>query len=51
MTTGICCVPGLVFEAPADLEAVHVRHHDVEQNEIALGPFADRPKLPRRSSP
>ena len=26
--------PGIELEAPQDLEAVHVRHHDVEQDQV-----------------
>ncbi len=33
------------FQPPADLEAVHVRHHDVEQHDVALGAFADLQRL------
>ena len=35
--------PGL--EAAADLEAVHVRHHHVEQHDVALRALADRERL------
>ncbi len=33
------------LEAPAHLEAVHVRHHHVEQHEVAFGALADRQRL------
>ena len=33
------------LEAAADLEAVHVRHHHVEQHEIAFGALAERQRL------
>ncbi len=29
------------LELAADLEAVHVRHHDVEQHDVAFGALAD----------
>ena len=33
------------LEPPAHFEAVHVRHHDVEQDEVAFGALADRQRL------
>ena len=35
----------LGLEAAADLEAVHVRHHHVEQHDVALRALADRQRL------
>ena len=37
------------LEPPAHFEAVHVGHHDVEQDEVAFGALADRQRLLRRS--
>ena len=34
MMTGTCAVAGSLLDAPADLEAVHARHHDVEQHHV-----------------
>ncbi len=36
--TGMCWVRGLRFQPAADLEAVHARHHHVEQDDV--GAFA-----------
>ncbi len=36
ITTGTCAVRGFGLDAAADLEAVHARHHDVEQNDVGL---------------
>ena len=33
------------LEPAADLEAVHVRHHHVEQDDVAFGALADRQRL------
>ena len=33
------------LEPAADLEAVHVRHHDVEQHDVAFGALAERQRL------
>ena len=33
------------LEPAADLEAVHVRHHHVEQHDVAFGALADRQRL------
>jgi hypothetical protein len=33
------------LELAADLEAVHVRHHDVEQHDVAFGALAQRQRL------
>ena len=41
---------GIGLEPPADLEAVHVRHHYVEQHDVAFGALADRQRVARRSS-
>ena len=45
MITGIWCVAGSALEPAAHLEAVHVRHHDVEQHEVAFRALADRQRL------
>lgn len=36
---------GIGLEAAADLEAVHVGHHDVEQDDVAFGAGTDRQRL------
>ena len=45
MTTGMWWVAGLALEPPAHLEAVHVGHHHVEQDDVAFGALADRERL------
>ena len=45
MTTGICAVSGRVLEPPADLEAVHAGHHDVEQDDVAQALLAERQRV------
>jgi hypothetical protein len=35
----------IALEPPAHFEAVHVGHHDVEQDEIAFGALADRERV------
>jgi hypothetical protein len=32
-------------QSPADLEAVHARHHHVQKNDIAAARFADRDRV------
>ena len=37
---------GVGLQLPADLEPVHIGHHHVEQDKIALGALADVQRLP-----